>query len=96
MIGSWRSRGEKGIWLKSLDKEEGGEGGAGGGKKAKKMRHKRSGDGVCFPSGWWWATAASINTCLHGSHISCFTSHPSTGPHKRRTPQQAESVCVCV
>ena len=60
------------------------------------MERKRSGAGVCFPSGWWWATAASINTCLHGSHISCFTPHPSAGPHRLRTPQRAVCVCVCV
>lgn len=63
-----------------------GFGGGGGGGGGEKMERKRSGAGVCFPSGWWWATAASINTCLHGSHISCFTPHPSTGPHKLRTP----------
>lgn len=62
-------------------------------RRRREMESKRSGAGVCFPSGWWWATAASINTCLHGSHISCFTPHPSAGPHRRRTPQWV--VCVC-
>lgn len=58
---------------------------------------KRSGSGVCFPSGWWWAAAASINTCLHGSHISCLTPHPSSGPHRLRTPQQAHcTICLCM
>jgi len=53
--------------------------------------------GVCFPSGWRWPTAASINTCLHGSHISCFAPHPQcAGPHRLRTPQRLVCVCVCV
>lgn len=69
-------------------------------RRRNEMESKRSGADVCFPSGWWWATAASINTCLHGSHISCFTPHPSAGPHRLRTPQRVvcDSVCawICI
>lgn len=66
-------------------------------EEAKRNRikwHKQSRpSSVCFPSGWWWwVTVARINTCLHGSYISCSTPYPSTGPHKLRTPQQ--TVCL--
>lgn len=57
-------------------------------KRNRIKQHKQSSpSSVCFPSGWWWwwwVTVARINTCLHGSYISCSTPHPSTGPHKRR------------